>query len=58
VGPLAVSVAIPDGRTGANARLLVAGAEPDVTVANGRVTVVVDSVELLEVLHLVWDGPR
>jgi hypothetical protein len=58
VGPLAVSVALPAGRTGASARLLVAGAEPDVTVADGRVTVVIHSVELLEVLHLRWDGPR
>jgi hypothetical protein len=58
VGPLTVSVALPDGRTAASARLLVGGAEPDVTVANGRATVVVDSVELLEVLHLTWDGAR
>jgi hypothetical protein len=57
VGPLAVSVAPPDGRTRASARLLVGGSEPDVTVADGRVRVVVDSVELLEVLHLTWDGP-
>lgn len=56
VGPLAVSVALPPGRAGATARLLVAGADADVTVANGRATVVVDSIELLEVLHLVWDG--
>jgi hypothetical protein len=58
VGPLTVSVALPDGRTAASARLLVSGAEPDVTVANGRATVVVDSVELLEVLHLTWAGAR
>ncbi|OZM82100.1 alpha-amylase family protein [Pseudonocardia sp. MH-G8] len=56
VGPLAISVALPPGCTGATARLLVAGAEPDVTVTNGRASVVLDSVELLEVLHLRWDG--
>lgn len=55
VGPLTVSVALPEGRAGASARLLVAGAEPDVTVADGRISVVVDSVELLEVLHVTWD---
>jgi hypothetical protein len=55
VGPLTVSVALPDGRTGAGVRLLVGGSEPAVTVADGRVSVVVDSVELLEVLHVTWD---
>jgi hypothetical protein len=57
VGPLSVSVALPAGSSGAAARLLVAGATPEVTVADGRLTVVVDSVELLEVLHLTWDAP-
>jgi hypothetical protein len=54
-GPLAVSVALPAGVHGASARLLVAGVERDVTVTAGRATVVVDSVELLEVVHLTWD---
>jgi hypothetical protein len=54
VGPLAVSVALPEGATGAVARLLVGGADAEVAVADGRVTVAVDSVELLEVLHLAW----
>jgi hypothetical protein len=58
VGPLAVSVAVPDEAAAASATLLVAGVEPDVTVANGRATVVVESVELLEVLHLVWADAR
>jgi hypothetical protein len=56
VGPLAVSVALPPDRTGAVARLLVSGTQPEVTLTNGRATVVVDSVELLEVLHLIWEG--
>jgi hypothetical protein len=36
-------------------RQLVSGTVPDVTVTDGRVHVVVDSVELLEVLHVTWD---
>jgi hypothetical protein len=55
VGPLTASVALPPGWTGARVRQLVGGSDPDVTVTDGRVQVVVDSVELLEVLHVTWD---
>ncbi|WP_293860873.1 family 10 glycosylhydrolase [uncultured Alsobacter sp.] len=52
--PQTVSVALPEGRSGAKARLLVADRDVPVEVAGGRATVKVPSVERVEVVHLAW----
>jgi hypothetical protein len=49
-----VSVALPNGRSGATARLLVADEALPVTVAAGRAEVTVPGIAVQEVLHLVW----
>ena len=49
-----VSVALPPGRTGARARLLVAGADVPVRVTDGRAGVTVPGVERLEVVRIDW----
>ena len=54
VGRQAVSIAIPTGKTLDKAELLVAGREAEITLADGRVTVVVPSITTLEVIHLTW----
>jgi hypothetical protein len=54
VGPQKVSVALPAGRSGATARLLVADEALPVTVAAGRAEVTVPGIAVQEVLHLVW----
>lgn len=56
VGPLTVSVPLPTGTDTASAALLVAGNAQPVIVQDGRATVTVPSLELLEVVHIVWDG--
>ncbi len=54
VGPLKVSIEIPEGKTIASAKLLVAGEEVDVTVQDNRVTLDITEIETMEVVHLVW----
>ena len=49
-----VSVALPAGRSGATARLLVAGKDAAVEIVGGRAIVRVPVVERVEVVHLVW----
>jgi hypothetical protein len=49
-----VSVALPKGRTGADARLLVAGKPVKVTVADGRASVEIDAIREMEAVHFVW----
>lgn len=56
VGPLEVSVALPEGADGARARLLVAGADAAVRIADGRAEISVPSVELLETVRFTWTG--
>ncbi len=54
VGPLKVSIEIPEGKTIGSAKLLVAGEEVDVTVQDNRVTLDITEIETMEVVHLVW----
>jgi hypothetical protein len=53
--PQTVTVALPEGVSGASARLLVAGTGAGVTVRDGRAEVEVTGAGLLEVVHLTWD---
>ncbi len=52
--PQTVKVRLPEGSAGANARLLVAGQKADIKREGDTLHVRVPSVELLEVVHLVW----
>ncbi|MFE0757461.1 alpha-amylase family protein [Inquilinus sp. NPDC058860] len=54
VGRQEVSVAVPAGRSFADARLLVAGAKAEARVEEGRVVVTVPGIDLVEVLHVAW----
>lgn len=54
VGEQTVSIAIPTGRQLASARLLVRGTTAAATVSQGRVTITVPDIDLLEVVHVVW----
>lgn len=54
VGPQKVSAAIPEGRSFAGARLLVAGTKADARVEEGRVIVAVPAIDLVEVVHIAW----
>jgi hypothetical protein len=54
VGRQEVSVAIPAGRSFAEARLLVAGAKAEARVEAGRVTVTVPGIDLVEAVHITW----
>lgn len=54
VGRQEVSVAIPAGRSFAEARLLVAGAKAEARVEAGRVTVTVPGIDLIEAVHITW----
>ena len=54
VGRQVVSVAIPDGRRFAGARLLVAGAKAGATVKGDRVEIEVPGIDLIEVVHIDW----
>lgn len=52
--PQEVSVALPAGVTGAQARLVLAETSAAVHITVGRVHVAVPTVEVLEVVHLTW----
>jgi parallel beta-helix repeat protein len=54
VGAQTVSVALPDGVSRAEAKLLVADRKLEVTVGDGRASVEVPGVDLLEAVHFVW----
>lgn len=54
VGAQQVSVALPEGRAGAEARLLVADKAANVEIRDGRAVVTVPGIELLEAVHLTW----
>lgn len=54
VGPQQVSVALPAGRRGARARLLVADAEAAVEVRDGRALVTVPGVDVAEAVRIDW----
>lgn len=54
--PQTVSVALPPGKKGATARLLVAETDASATVRDGRVEVELSDVGLIEVVHLTWEG--
>ncbi|APC34342.1 hypothetical protein A9R04_06395 [Nocardiopsis dassonvillei] len=49
-----VSVALPEGAVGADARLLVSGSDVPVRVRAGRAEVTVDSADLLEAVRFTW----
>ncbi|MFC5830318.1 family 10 glycosylhydrolase [Nonomuraea insulae] len=53
--PQTVSVALPPGKKGATARLLVAETDVPATVRDGRVEVDLKDVGLIEVVHLTWE---
>ena len=52
--PQEVSVALPDGVTNADARLVLAGTPVVAHIAGGRAHVSVPTVDVLEVVHLTW----
>ncbi|KKB11460.1 hypothetical protein VE25_12550 [Devosia geojensis] len=54
VGRQTVSIAVPEGKRFAGARLLVADREAKAEVADGRVVVEVPGIDLLEVAHIAW----
>ncbi len=54
VGRQEVSVAIPAGRSFAEARLLVAGETAEARVEAGRVRVTVPGIDLVEAVHITW----
>jgi hypothetical protein len=54
VGRQKVSVAVPAGRSFAEARLLVAGETAEATVEAGRVVVTVPTIDLVEAVHITW----
>jgi hypothetical protein len=54
VGSQEVSVAIPEGRSFAAARLLVSGVKAYSRVDGRRVIVTVPSIDLIEVAHISW----
>lgn len=54
VGEQTLSVVLPDGARGAEARLLIADKAAEVAVKDGRAEVKVCGIELLEAVHLSW----
>lgn len=56
VGPQEVSVAVPHGRSFERARLLVSGRPVEGRVENGRVTLTVPGIDLIEVVQISWGG--
>ena len=55
VGPLTVTLEIPQGKTVKAARLLVSGADVPFRISGGRATVDIASIETMEVVHLTWE---
>jgi hypothetical protein len=53
-GPIAVSLAVPAGRSFAGARLLVAGTDAEARLAGDRVEITVPGLATLDVLHVGW----
>jgi len=53
-GPQVVSLAIPEGRQFAGAKLLVAGRDAHTRLADGRVEIDVPRLDTLEVVHVNW----
>jgi hypothetical protein len=49
-----VSVALPKGRTGADARLLVTGKPVKVTISDGRASIRIDAIREMEAVHFIW----
>lgn len=54
VGPLKVAIELPEGKTIAGARLLVAGKEALVTMQGNRAMLDIAEIETMEVVHLLW----
>ena len=54
VGPLTVSLKLPEGATGAEARLAGAGTGVPVSVTGGRARVTLDSLATLEAIEINW----
>ncbi|WP_173088015.1 alpha-amylase family protein [Devosia sp. 1635] len=53
-GEITVSIAVPAGKTVGKVDLLVAGQRLETSPVDGRLNVVVPSIETLEVVHLTW----
>jgi len=49
-----VHAVLPEGRTGARARLIVAGEDVDVTVADGVARIALPQIDLAEVVRIDW----
>lgn len=54
LGPQRVSIELPPGATGLQARLAVAKSDVPVAVEHGRAVLEIPGIERLEVLHLTW----
>lgn len=54
VGPLKVAIELPEGKSIAGARLLVAGKEALVTMQGNRAMLDIAEIETMEVVHLLW----
>jgi len=54
IGPLTLSVAVPQGRTVKAARQVVSGKQCDFRVAEGRVRVSIDQLSTLDAIQLEW----
>lgn len=55
VGRQELSIAIPEGRTFAAAKLLVAGRNADAKVEGRRVVIAVPGIDLIEVAQIIWE---
>ena len=54
IGRQVVTVALPRGRSGATARLLIAGRTAEVSITDGRADIVLPKLERMEVIDLRW----
>lgn len=54
IGPQTVSVAVPDGKRLAGARLLVSDEQVVAAIRDGRVTITVPGITTLEAVHFSW----
>jgi hypothetical protein len=54
IGRQVISVALPEGRSGATAQLLLAGEAAAVKLADGRAEIVVPGIDSLEVVDIRW----